>query len=510
MDQNPPVSFPSTSGQKSPTEPPTQGNNRRCWRCKQLTINQLLERKRIDHHFSLEALERYADLGCDFCQFILDCLKSAQVEVTESGQRGVSVHWDMANFDWKCAQKSLYANAKETDQPSPITFAIKQGMCRKLPSSEVHTIEIPGAREVYETLLVQVGKLPPMELNLVISRGDNIYLDEYNTYDYQHARHRWASESEKMGSIYQDSTLTIFAMASEGSEEGFLRTANPPHPSPTTLNVSSAANNHTSRGWAFQEVVLSRRSLFFGARQLYWQCREGLDSLEGLYPFSGIFVEKIRVVVPQTHGQPERSDARARSDFYTLASEYNMKALTYSSDKLPAFSGLAQKFQHTFGGEYLAGLWSNDIGRGLPWLLYTPLSSDSAAQRNHLPSWSWASTNERLLFFPPQPQVFLELHRTDIQLCNPQNRYGQIRSENDATIPSITVTGMTMPLAKGSWLPAAATRLGQVQFDVLEGLEESGHISPSYYPSSTPEVGEGKRKRKVKIKGNVQMIYILD
>ncbi|RSL58562.1 hypothetical protein CEP53_006107 [Fusarium sp. AF-6] len=323
--------------------------------------------------------------------------------------------------------QSLYAIAKRTNQPSPITFTIRQGIYHKSALSEVHTIEIPEAKEVYETLLVQVGELPSMELYLLVPRSDNIYIDEYNTKDRQHARHRvgrypihpdlgspvnlsiakgwlddcrdnhaqcrpvetsrlptrvldvgisegldscrlvetgnkegnyvalshcwgakikerlttetlsnflrciqiaqlpanfrdaihvtrqlgmrylwidalcilqdskedWASESERMGSIYQDSTLTIFAMTSKGSEEGFLKTVNPRYPNPTALKVSLATNDQTSvlvagrefkeenlvwlrydsalstRGWAFQEVILSRRSLFFGARQLY-------------------------------------------------------------------------------------------------------------------------------------------------------------------------------------------------------------------------------------------------
>ncbi|KAI8715233.1 HET domain-containing protein [Fusarium sp. LHS14.1] len=520
MDENPPTSLPSTSGQSLPTERLSQDNNRRCRKCILLDISRLLRWKEVNHHSSLEALERSAGLGCDFCQFIVDCLKIAQAEIAPSRERRVSVRWNSYSYsDWEYSGQSLYTNAQEWDQPSSITFTIDQEDFLSIPSSGVHSSEIPDTK-VYETLLVKVGDLPQMELNLIVSRGDNIYLDTNGKYHSQDARHRvgrypidpdlgspvnlsiakgwlddcrkahaecrpvkasslptrvldvavsegshtcrlvetgnqqgnyvalshcwgdkikeclttktlssflcsiqiaqlpanfrdaihvtqqlgmrylwidalcilqdskkdWASGSEKMGSIYQNSTLTIFAMTSKGSEEGFLKTADPPYPSPKILKVFSAADNQTSvlvsgreveeenigmlrlnsalsnRGWAFQEVILSNRSLFFGTQQLYWQCRKGLDSLEGLYPPWGTRGKHIRVTVPRTDGQPERSDDRsAKSDFYTLASEYSGKALTYSSDKLPAFSGLAQKFQHVFGGEYLAGLWSNHI-----------------------------------------------------------------------------------------------------------------------------------------------------
>ncbi|EEU41451.1 uncharacterized protein NECHADRAFT_83551 [Fusarium vanettenii 77-13-4] len=571
-----------------------------------------------------------------------------QAEGTESAQRSVSVKKGLGYNDWLFTNQSLYANAKETGQPSRIMFTIAQGIFCELPSSEVHTSEIPAAKMVYETLLVQVGELPPMELNLIISRGDNIYFDDCDVFNRQHSRCRvgryridpdlgspvnlsiakgwlddcrenhdecrpikssslltrvldvtvsegshtcrlvetsnqqgnyvalshcwgdkikerlttetlstflcsiqiaklpansetpsikedWASESEKMGLIYQHSTLTIFAMTSKGSEEGFLKRADSPYPNPTTLKVSSATDSQTSvlvagrdateenfttlrsssalskRGWAFQEVILSNRSLFFGDRQLYWQCRKELDSLEGLYPFPSRYDADIGVTVPQTDGQPERiDDGSAKLDFYTLASKYNSRALTYSSDKLPAFSGLAQKFQHVFGGEYLAGLWSSDFPRGLLW--YPDEISPSAAQPNGLPSWSWASTNKSVLFVTSQPQVFLKLHCSDVRPRNIQNRYGEIKSESDATRTSATVVGMTMPLARGNRVPdphdQKPTILCHVSFDVLEKLEGQGFnygrlgirmaiidgsfmLSPLYL-----EEEEGKRERK--------------
>ncbi|RTE69372.1 hypothetical protein BHE90_016249 [Fusarium euwallaceae] len=294
-------------------------------------------------------------------------------------------------------------------------------------------------------------------------------------------------------------------MESKGSEEGFLKTANPPHPNPTILKVSLASNDQTSvlvtgreieeenirtlrfhsalskRGWAFQEVILSHRSLFFGTRQLYWECHNGLDSLEGLHPCQTGYRQDVEVIVPRTHGQPERSDSDTQSDFYILATGYNSKSLTYGSDKLPAFSGLAGKFQHAFGGEYLAGLWSNDLHRGLLWFSPSPPLAESAAQANHLPSWSWASTNEWVQFVTAQPQHFLELHSFNIQLCNPQNRYGDISTESDATRPSITVIGMTMPLARGNCIldpdDQGPDRVGGVTFDVIEELEEESHGS---------------------------------
>jgi len=34
---------------------------------------------------------------------------------------------------------------------------------------------------------------------------------------------------------------------------------------------------HSTRGWAFQERVLARRTIFFTSTQMYWQCGEGIQ-----------------------------------------------------------------------------------------------------------------------------------------------------------------------------------------------------------------------------------------
>jgi hypothetical protein len=51
----------------------------------------------------------------------------------------------------------------------------------------------------------------------------------------------------------------------------------------------------------------------------------------------------------------------------TTVEEYSSRELTRTSDKLPAFSGLAHMVQASVGSPYAAGLWVNDFLRGLLW-----------------------------------------------------------------------------------------------------------------------------------------------
>ncbi len=68
------------------------------------------------------------------------------------------------------------------------------------------------------------------------------------------------------------------------------------------------------------------------------------------------------------------------------------KKLTVDSDRLAAILGLADRFNKITGARFLAGLWFEDLHRGLLWREtsgYTGLTSNSAS----LPSWSWIKCN---------------------------------------------------------------------------------------------------------------------
>lgn len=322
-------------------------------------------------------------------------------------------------------------------------------------------------------------------------------------------RWQWAIESEKMGSIYEDSTLTIFAATCRGSTDGFLKTANQLQPKPKTLRAFPKADSRSSvwvarreveeedfwsvenqsalsqRGWAYQESVLSRRSLYFGARQLYWKCLKGFDSLEGLFPLLFSYQSSVWAIPSGIHGHLEINDKDTiQRHYYEMVSEYSKRDLTYSKDKLPAFSGLAGRYRDAFDGEYLAGLWSTDFHRGLLWSLRLspPSSSCSAVHPYRAPSWSWASVDGWIACGTQQPETFLRLHSWHVRPLNTRNPYGEVNPFGgadpcgDLLPPSVTVSAPTMPFVRGNKCshPDEETPppSGTVRFDVLEGLEE--------------------------------------
>lgn len=88
--------------------------------------------------------------------------------------------------------------------------------------------------------------------------------------------------------------------------------------------------------------------------------------------------------------------------WYSSMEDYTGRSLTIPTDKLPAISGYAHALHQVIGGEYLAGLWGNDLLRGLLWgptkgqRLRQPTLDGLAVKR--APSWSWAALDHDISY----------------------------------------------------------------------------------------------------------------
>jgi hypothetical protein len=74
--------------------------------------------------------------------------------------------------------------------------------------------------------------------------------------------------------------------------------------------------------------------------------------------------------------------------WYDILEDYAFRALSVSSDKLPAISGLAHEFSGQVRSTYKAGIWLEDIHRGIFWS-YSERGIKLDSYR--APSWSWAA-----------------------------------------------------------------------------------------------------------------------
>jgi hypothetical protein len=143
-----------------------------------------------------------------------------------------------------------------------------------------------------------------------------------------------------------------------------------------------------ARGWVLQERLLSPRSIYFG-KILKWECAElaasevfpegnpdgtvpSVGQLPDLWTFNkplrliNLLDEEIDQDLEYANGL--RMDGRYRA-WLCVVIGYRKCALTYSSDLLPAISGMARCFREVLQDDYFAGIWRKDMLRGLLWYI---------------------------------------------------------------------------------------------------------------------------------------------
>lgn len=243
----------------------------------------------------------------------------------------------------------------------------------------------------------------------------------------------WALQSAEMAAIYSNSYLTIAASFARDSSRGLFRkrrilshTVEVQHPSdgapvismmvrkpedrilfeknhnqyeewfhPNRIIHNSDLETHKmlqvpllSRGWAFQERLLSTRILHFTPLELIFECKNDFhcecssmrkESITA--PIFSCFTSKY-VDLPNT--------------WQKLVATYKTQQLTKRSDTFPALSGLAKAISDRAGaslGPYCAGLWGNYLHDGLCWSVAgeAEIDEEDTDEKYIAPSWSWAS-----------------------------------------------------------------------------------------------------------------------
>jgi hypothetical protein len=226
----------------------------------------------------------------------------------------------------------------------------------------------------------------------------------------------WGFEAGQMHNVYQNAVLTIMAEASsEGGSGIFLTGDSKRRDRANTIRVPYIGDDTDqsacfyvrecltpglgsltplrTRGWVLQEDLLSPRIVKYSAEQLFWTCRslrcceadpETDRRLEDIFDQR----RPIEEIAYTDLSKYEEAKDYLNWWYSVVVDNFTHRKLTVVTDALPATGGIAQQVQEGTGFTYLAGLWLEDIQRGLLWI------SCGQGQRNDTyvaPSWSWAS-----------------------------------------------------------------------------------------------------------------------
>jgi Heterokaryon incompatibility protein (HET) len=235
----------------------------------------------------------------------------------------------------------------------------------------------------------------------------------------QDSQQDWLQEAASMTNVFSSSRLNLAAEASVDANGGLFYERDPTILNgcdiPIEWDIPGARDQikqiyHVSlrkpwphmlrnsplqkRAWAFQERLLSPRTLHFAGDQIFWECFDAIFSESSpdtnmWHPYS-ILDNPSSSVKEQFASVCHDGNPSLGLDVWNeLIKSYSRRAMTYSSDKMVALSGVAAKMASAFGpDDYLAGIWR----QGLPMsLLWRTLPMAIPAQQYRAPSWSWAS-----------------------------------------------------------------------------------------------------------------------
>ncbi|MBE3043999.1 HET domain-containing protein, partial [Candidatus Bathyarchaeota archaeon] len=230
----------------------------------------------------------------------------------------------------------------------------------------------------------------------------------------------WAEQAAAMASIYQGCSLNI-AIADApscdaGSTSNFadkcrriasssvLGEAMDMVAAAEFVQAREGETTLTRRGWVLQETLVSVASVYVTARGLLWDCcsagwdENGDSSLGQTHYLNSAKAEWASCEVNGGSGVREALSRRGAADAYSASmrawhgwmSSFSTRALTNSSDKLPAVAGIASHFAAS-GSTYAAGLWREDLHVGLAWS--AKKAGTLVRHHDRAPSWSWASVD---------------------------------------------------------------------------------------------------------------------
>ncbi|CAI9630879.1 unnamed protein product [Alternaria burnsii] len=319
-------------------------------------------------------------------------------------------------------------------------------------------------------------------------------------------------EAGRMEEVYASALFTICAGASADTTEPFLVNRDPLRWTQCHLledgskeswgyiyadycEFSADVPGHFDldwRGWCFQELFLSPRSMYFGPRGVHWICRKGTvcdryQDFEGFRGDEGHDGENWetpkqlyeRVVSLGVDISEPETNLAFRMVWRTIREKYSLKELRYQSDKLLALAGVASVIQRKFNARASFGLWLEDFHEELLWANFAfGVSGIPGTRLGIAPSWSWANLGN----------------------CKISSSVGYVKSTWDRVLNSVSATIVSLPVVTGFAIPLQDSGYGcntsirlsgrltacVPQFEFVPGHGLRGRLDPKGYPSRPP------------------------
>ncbi|KAK2764078.1 hypothetical protein CKAH01_15881 [Colletotrichum kahawae] len=167
-----------------------------------------------------------------------------------------------------------------------------------------------------------------------------------------------------------------------------------------------------SRGWTYQERLLSRRLLVFTQDTVYFQCGQMTCSEDFNMLKPGVIQSASQQDIMLSRGEEPptltpRSQYRlgiSEEYYYRMVTEYTSRHMSHADDRVNGFEGILNVLRNVYGDVFIWGTWAGDmlhhsllwqprqeLKRVYQWKTTTPV----------YPTWAWAGWTGAVRFDDP-------------------------------------------------------------------------------------------------------------
>ena len=343
-----------------------------------------------------------------------------------------------------------------------------------------------------------------------------------------------SAQVHKMDLIYRNSEITIIAAAGQDptyglpgvgqrnrSKQGCARIGKHILISalgdPRDLVKKSA---WITRGWTYQEGLLSRRRLVFTDQQVYYECY-GMYCCEALnFPLhemhlkSGQSLQK-SFCEGENIGIFPREVGASPWEILERVEEYSQKSLSHASDILNGILGVLQAFESVHQVGHCSGIpilpppktlarLATDAAESSPWNSCTGFFiglcwdlEGTSDRRPGFPSWSWAGWFGRISwefnevkYLRTDPGIKLRLELQDGQIADLDTAQESLQKLNASSALSdiIRISAWTTPIQLLGYRPSYGRIDSEVECETRVELEDGGYLHWRFHPTTSMQL----------------------
>lgn len=192
--------------------------------------------------------------------------------------------------------------------------------------------------------------------------------------------------------------------------------------------LASVSNSKwSSRGWTFQEKILSKRLLIFTPYQTFFQCGQAIfyedTFLERSSHSPNIDISQEEGMQFRRHLSKPTADMCPLRKYSTCIKGYVCRELTKQDDGLNAFQGVLNILRPEFSDEFHWGLPESMFDIAMTWHFGNHYPE---RRRQEFPSWSWLGWRQG-------PNNDLASHTGDTRSIMREIRWYKINNDGEAT-----------------------------------------------------------------------------